>query len=132
MTTATEEVTKAHLCGNCERTETAVSFLLPENWVEVRVRSGAGIHLDTEMCWECKDAINSALANVRTASKAEEPKAEAPEVKESVATRQAARRKRVTEVKEETAAVEANEKADTSVVEGDIQENSVDSVEKTD
>lgn len=85
---------KGHVCGNCGALDKATGFHLPENWVEVRVRSGAGIHTDTAVCGDCRDAFNQALAERRNVP----AEAKKPAAKRRAATEKTADAAPVSEV----------------------------------
>lgn len=74
MSVSTEEVTNP--CGNCGGAS--------DGWVEIRLRSSQGIHLDVSLCDECKTAVNNALAGRRPIVEHAESVPEEVEHKESV------------------------------------------------
>jgi hypothetical protein len=61
------EEAATHICSNCGAKGTETILGNPEGWVEVRIKSGQGIHLDSVICDECRRAVNGALADRRGA-----------------------------------------------------------------
>lgn len=67
MSVVTEEVTvTSHVCSNCEAKGSETILGLPEGWVEIRIKSGKGIHLDSVVCGDCESDVKKALAGRRS------------------------------------------------------------------